>query len=94
MLTLRLNKTRLNFILILLVYFSYRNNDINRSPCRHISIISDIIVTIGISSISEHDILVDRIMIEFIFVMIGSNPAMVNQLSDNPPNHGDRKSNV
>ena len=52
LLTLRLNKTRLNSILILIVYFSYQNNDISCSSCRHISIISDIIITIGISSIS------------------------------------------
>ena len=50
--TSRLNKTRLNSILILLVYFSYQNNDISRSPGRHISIIRDIIITIGISGIS------------------------------------------
>ena len=37
--TLRLNKTRLNSILILLVYFSYQNNDISRSSGKHISIL-------------------------------------------------------
>ena len=54
-----------------------------------ISIISDIIITIGISSISEHDILVDRIMIEFIFVMIGSDLGTANPTSINPSNTGE-----